>query len=368
MRILMTTDTIGGVWTFTKDLSAQLLERGCAMALVSFGRTPSAVQRNWAEEQTEQWGECFRFVASDIPLEWMQDNERAFDEGEPLLRRVADEFGADLLLSSQFCFGALRCDFPRVVVAHSDVLSWARACRPMGLAPSAWLDCYCALVSKGLGGADGVVAPSEWMLDAVSAHFSLPPETAVIPNGRALPRTRERARRKLQAVTAGRLWDEGKNLRMLADVRPAMPLLVAGELQYESSELSVCLGRATPLGRLEEAELLSLFRASSIYICTSRYEPFGLAPLEAALCGCAVAAADIPSLREVWGEAALYFDDARSLTSLLRTLREDRALLARTRARSRNRAQKFSARRMSARYLGLFQRLLARAAATEYGA
>jgi len=37
------------------------------------------------------------------------------------------------------------------------------------------------------------------------------------------------------------------------------------------------------------------------------YEPFGLAPLEAALSRCAIVANDIPSLREVWGSAAMYF-------------------------------------------------------------
>ena len=50
-----------------------------------------------------------------------------------------------------------------------------------------------------------------------------------------------------------------------------------------------------------------------MYVSSSVYEPFGLAPLEAALCGCAVVANDIGSLREVWGEAAIYFSGAREL-------------------------------------------------------
>ena len=33
MRILMTTDTVGGVWTFTQELAGGLLEQGCAVAL-----------------------------------------------------------------------------------------------------------------------------------------------------------------------------------------------------------------------------------------------------------------------------------------------------------------------------------------------
>ena len=30
MRLLMTTDTVGGVWTYTKDLTAELLHKGVA--------------------------------------------------------------------------------------------------------------------------------------------------------------------------------------------------------------------------------------------------------------------------------------------------------------------------------------------------
>ena len=42
-----------------------------------------------------------------------------------------------------------------------------------------------------------------------------------------------------------------------------------------------------------------LLAHAAIYIATSKYEPFGLAPLEAALSGCALVANDIPSLAEV---------------------------------------------------------------------
>ena len=72
---------------------------------------------------------------------------------------------------------------------------------------------------------------------------------------------------------------------------------------------------------LSEDAVFAAFRSSSIYVAASRYEPFGLAALEAALCGCAIVARDIPSLREVWGEAAVYFRDAEGLERLLGALR-----------------------------------------------
>ena len=105
----------------------ELLHKGVAVALVTIGRLPSAVQREWLKRTAAEWPGAFRWEASEAPLEWMSNNERAYIDAEPLLLRVAREFGAQLLHSNQFCFGAL--PFPSVVAAHSDVLSWAVACR-----------------------------------------------------------------------------------------------------------------------------------------------------------------------------------------------------------------------------------------------
>ena len=366
MRVLMTTDTIGGVWTFTKELSRELLESGCATAMVSLGRKPSTGHRAWVDQQTAAWGAEFRFEAADAPLEWMEDNGRAFTEPEKLLRRVAEEFGADLLLSSQFCFGALDCEMPRIVVAHSDVLSWADACRAEGLQDSAWLQTYSDLVQRGLRRADAVVAPTRWMLDAVAGHFQLPAEQRVIANGRTIASSGADSGRKLQAVTAGRLWDEAKNLRMLEHVRSPMPLLIAGEVEHESSRLRVQGSTTTFVGALNEEALLNLFCESSVYVCTSLYEPFGLAPLEAALCGCAVLAKDIAPLREVWGGAASYFSGAQSLSELLARLSTDSKLLQEAQSRSRRRAREFSSRKMTDKYIELFRSMRKEAAVGQY--
>lgn len=358
MRIVITTDPIGGVWTYARELSLGLLENGCSVALVSFGRIPNPAQLEWVAAQGSRWGSRFRFAGSDAPLEWMRENGEAMSEAEPLLLRTAREFGADLLLSSQYCFGALKGNLPRVVVAHSDVLSRAKDCGREPLAESAWLGRYRSLVAQGLRQADAVIAPTQWMLSVLAANFQIPSQSRVIAHGRTIPAEAGYCGRKLQAVTAGRLWDEGKNLKLLAEIDSPVPLLVAGETEQEGSQPAQACGKAVLVGALEEPELLALFRQSSIYVCTSQYEPFGLAPLEAALCGCAVLANDIPSLREVWGDAALFFRDAESLCTLLKMLAGDRRLLDRARARARHRAQQLTARRMTARYLEFLQGIL----------
>ena len=55
MRLLMTTDTVGGVWTYTKDLTAELLKKGVAIALVTIGRVPSTAQSEWLKRTAAEW-------------------------------------------------------------------------------------------------------------------------------------------------------------------------------------------------------------------------------------------------------------------------------------------------------------------------
>jgi glycosyltransferase involved in cell wall biosynthesis len=195
------------------------------------------------------------------------------------------------------------------------------------------------------------------MARSLATHFTLSGDPVVIPNGRSLPlapRTR-----KLQAVTAGRLWDEAKNISMLAGVESPLPLFIAGDTQCGATKMTASLGNATLLGPLPSEKLLELFRESTLYICTSKYEPFGLAPLEAALCGCAVLAYNIPSLREVWDEGALYFNDADSLSALLQHLCGAPDQLNAAQQASLSRARTYTAERMVNAYHRLFQRSLA---------
>jgi glycogen synthase len=355
MRILITTDVVGGVWQFTHELAAGLLREGSAVALVSVGGDPSSEQFEQCGWLSSQHGGRFVYESSSAALEWMQENHGAYHDAYRLLIRMAKEFGAELIHSNQFCFGALPVDTPKVITAHSDVLSWAEACRDQPLENSPWLRQYRRLVTDGLSGATTVIAPTGWMLKALGRNFALRGRCEVIPNGRTLTPAGDGIRH-LRAVTAGRLWDEAKDIRMLADVASPLPLYAAGETQQGSAQSPRDLPGVTLLGRLAEEELLRFFRESAIYICTSRYEPFGLAPLEAALCGCAVLTRDIPSLREVWQDGALYFSDASTLSALLSELAANSVLLENARKRAIGRARFFTAERMVASYRAQFEK------------
>jgi glycosyltransferase involved in cell wall biosynthesis len=364
MRILITTDTIGGVWTFTQELAAGLLERENDVLLVSFGRMPSAAQQRQCELLLQRFGKRFRHVATEVPLEWMERNERAFEDGARVLEREAALFAPEILHANQFCYGALDVSVPRVVTAHSDVLSWAKACRKEPLDDTAWLRSYIAQVQAGLSAAEAVVAPTRWMMNAAAESFALPECRAVIPNGRAIMAKFD-GTRALRAVTAGRLWDEAKGLSLLSQVVSPVPVLVAGESRHESAS-SPESGGARLLGQLAETQMLELLKQSAIYLCLSVYEPFGLAPLEAARCGCAVVARDIPSLQEVWEDGALFFRDAAELSEILGRMARDAQFLERARRRSFERSQYFSRDRMVEKYCKLFQKLQAELVRTEH--
>ena len=59
-------------------------------------------------------------------------------------------------------------------------------------------------------------------------------------------------------------------------------------------------------GIIDDAGLIKIYNSAEVLVLPSFYEGFGLPPLEAMACGCPVVASDIPPLREVCMDAALY--------------------------------------------------------------
>ena len=190
----------------------------------------------------------------------MQDNQNAYAHGaEDLLREVRD-FRPDLLHSSQFCWGALPLEIPVLITAHSDVMSWAEACRPDVIHGSDWLSRYCTLVQQGLHGANAAVAPTVWMRHALCAHFDPPSRFEVIGNGRTVAPASQQAPRQLRAVSVGRFWDEAKGLSALLNLDVPVPIFLAGERQFRRC-LRLCQQhRAANSGSLGRSRSIKSFQ------------------------------------------------------------------------------------------------------------
>jgi glycosyltransferase involved in cell wall biosynthesis len=100
-------------------------------------------------------------------------------------------------------------------------------------------------------------------------------------------------------------------------------------------------------GQLSDGELVAAYRGASCLVNTSLNEGFCLPLVEAQSLGVPVICADIPVLREVAGEGALFFPprDAEALAGRLRAVFNDTALEQRLAAASRKNADRFSWRR-----------------------
>lgn len=362
MHVLMTTDTVGGVWTYTQDLVRELLSAGYRITLVTLGRALSPVQQSWTVSTASDAGDSFACIETAYKLEWMAGCEQDIDASSTFLAELIAHCKPDLLHSNQFAYGALTTELPKLVVAHSDVISWMSAVYKCDAPDPEWVPSYKQSVSDGLRQADAVVAPSHWMASELNRIYGPLPHVQVIVNGRNSDGFSAGASKRLRALSVGRLWDKGKNVALLNKVRSRMPIWVMGETSSPDGEgLKRWSGSVHYLPSTGEAAVQELMRDSAVYVITSIYEPFGLAPVEAALSGCAIICSDIPSLREVWGNAALYYppDDAAALSALLDYLVDGPHLIREYAYRAKERAvSDFSATRMAAEYMRLYDELV----------
>jgi glycogen(starch) synthase len=361
----MTTDTVGGVWTYAVELARGLEARGVRVALATMGAPVSTHQRRQLAGSRG-----ITLVESTYRLEWMQDCVEQVEAAGEWLLELERSLQPDLVHLNQYAFGALPFTAPTLMVAHSCVLSWWRAVRGEP-APAEW-DSYRRWVKQGLASAGLVAAPTRAMLRSLATDYGYRRAGLVLPNG-ASSRAFAPAREEHCVLAAGRFWDAAKNLAALERVAPGLPwpVKVAGSTTHPDGGVVAPQG-VQCLGELSREALARELAGAAIYALPARYEPFGLSVLEAGLSGCALVLGDIASLREIWGDAALYVapDDHEALRSTLARLIAEPAERSRLGAAALARARHFSPARMADGYLKAYARLAPRfaAAATEEAA
>ena len=104
------------------------------------------------------------------------------------------------------------------------------------------------------------------------------------------------------------------------------------------------------LGYVSDGQLRALYEAAACFVFPSRYEGFGLPPLEAMVCGCPVISSRAASMPEICGPAVLYFDpeDSAELAARIEEVLGDPVVAARLRAAGFDRARQFTWERCAA--------------------
>jgi len=200
-RVLMTADSIGGVWTYAVELAGALSRCNIQISLATMGKP-------LAHEQREQIKHLpnLEVFESGYNLEWMEDPwEDVRRAGEwPL--RLEGALQPDIVHLNGYAHGALPWQSPVLIVGHSCVPSWWNAVRKEA-APSSW-NRYREEVARGLQAAQIVIAPSRFMLSALDQYYGPLADGRVVPNGldQALFAGADESKREF-VLTAGRLWD-----------------------------------------------------------------------------------------------------------------------------------------------------------------
>lgn len=117
-------------------------------------------------------------------------------------------------------------------------------------------------------------------------------------------------------------------------------------------------GSVRRLGWVDDAALRQVVAGAAALVLPSRYEGFGLPPLEAFACGTPVVVSDLPVLREVSGPLAVYArpgDPDALAEAVLAVLADDGGAVAR--AARRNRAATFTWQRCAEQTLAVYEQV-----------
>jgi glycosyltransferase involved in cell wall biosynthesis len=350
----MTADAVGGVWPYALDLAAALARRhGVETTLAVLGPVPNEDQR-WSAGLVPG----LTLVETALPLDWLAGRAGEVEAAGRRIAALAVETGAEIVqLNTPALAARAMFPVPTVAVHHSCVATWWSEVRTGPLPDDfAWRT---ELVGLGLRAADAVVAPSRAFARATREAYGLPALPQEVWNGRAAPPALESEVEPAEFVfSAGRLWDEGKNVQALdaAAARLGVRLLLAGPLQGPNGA-RVTPSHALCLGNLDGESLRDCLARRPVFASTALFEPFGLAVLEAAQAGCALVLSDIPTFRELWADAAVFVpprDEAAIAAALDRVLR-DRTLRADLGEAARRRAGRYTIAAMADRMARLYR-------------
>lgn len=356
MRVFMTADAVGGVWTYSVDLARGLSAYGVATTLAVMG--PPATEAHHIEAAGVAG---LVLVETGLELDWRAESVQEVAVSAGRLSELVQACQPDVVHLNSPSLAALAPFGPKVVGAcHSCVATWWEATHA-GQLPD-HMRWQRDLLACGYAACDVLVAPSAAFAWSTLRHYGTRP--LAVHNGRAATGITASERERC-VLTAGRLWDCAKNLATLDAVAGLLdaPVYAAGALQMPPGN-AMNVAHVMSLGSLTPAALRSRMARSAVFVSLAVYEPFGLSVLEAAQCGCALVLADIETFRELWEDAAIFVPpmDARRCAEVLEGLLNDPSLAASWGASARAHAERYSVERMAGTMLDLYCGLMEQAA------
>lgn len=350
-RLLLATDAVGGVWTYSLELARALPELGFETLLAVTGPSPRDAQ------VAEAAG--VRVIDTGLPLDWLAERPDSVRRAGEAIADIAAAEGVDLV---QLCSAALVADVhfnrPVVAVQHSCVASWWATVRQGPLpADFGWRR---DLVECGLNAASAVVAPSAAFAALTARTYALARPVFAVHNGRK-PLALPKRTRSDFVFTSGRLWDDGKNVRTLDEAAALLdvPIEAIGPLVGPNGAAAAFEHLRSP-GELSGAAIAERLSARPIFASAALYEPFGLSALEAAQAGCALVLSDISTFRELWDGAAIFVParDGRAFADALSELLGDPERRERLGRRAQARALQFTPQAMARGMAQIYDHLL----------
>jgi glycosyltransferase involved in cell wall biosynthesis len=366
MHVLMTLDR--GVFTYATDLIAGLSHEGVSVSVASFGPALSDGER----EELDRAGANL-VEETGVALEPSPATTDGLTEAADALRELERSERPDVVHANGLLHGAHALETPVVAVAHCDALSSWRATFGCA-APEGWSE-HREAVATAIRAAGAVIAPSRAMRSALICEYgTVARRVRVIHHGSPRPAAPADETEPF-ALAAAPVWGEVENLAVLREAAAKMrhQVVVAGEVGREARSggaMTVGVRRGlvrSPapllLGAVTAEDLAALRRRAAAFVAPAWYEPFGLSILEAARGGCALVLADIPSLREVWDDAALFVSPGEPdrLARTLDLVLGKRGLALSLGQRAQRHAERYSSIAMTAAYLRSYGGVLAAA-------
>jgi glycosyltransferase involved in cell wall biosynthesis len=357
-KVFMSVDAVGGVWTYALDLASALASQNVEIELAVLGPPPSETQRARASRVP-----ALRLSVMGLALDWTAKTEAELDRIACDLREAARACGADLVhLNAPAHAGLVHWDLPLVVAAHSCVATWWRAvrCGPLP-ADLAW---RASRTAAGMSIADAIIAPSRSFARQLADVYGSRCYIDVVYNARQREDMPSAGTRHC-VLTAGRLWDPAKNAAVIdrAAVQLKQRIFAAGSTSGPNGE-AAHLPNLALLGSLSEAELADWYARTAVFVSMSKYEPFGLAILEAAQGGAALVLGANDTFAELWQDSAYFVatDDADALADAIADLTRNEALRSDLSSRASQRAQHYGLKRKLESTLQVYRRAMARMA------